>query len=129
MRDSFEEVVEMCIAFGQQVQEQPALPNEKEVRSLRIKLLLEEVQEYLTAEGADDLIGVADALGDIAVIIFGTAAAYGIPLPEVFDEIHRSNMAKVSEHGSVIRREDGKILKPEGWTPPNIEKVLFGEKP
>jgi predicted HAD superfamily Cof-like phosphohydrolase len=50
------------------------------------------------------------------------SAVYG--LDEVFKEVHRSNMAKLVD-GKVIRREDGKILKPAGWTPPDIKGVLF----
>ena len=41
-----------------------------------------------------------------------------------FREVHRSNMAKVGPGGKVLRREDGKILKPEGWTPPDLKGVL-----
>ena len=64
-------------------------------------------------------------MADIIYIVCGTAASYGIPLNKVFDEVHRSNMAKLVD-GKPIRREDGKILKPEGWTAPDIKKVLWG---
>jgi predicted HAD superfamily Cof-like phosphohydrolase len=42
----------------------------------------------------------------------------------VWKEVHRSNMAKLE--GGVRKREDGKILKPEGWTPPDVEGVMYG---
>jgi len=41
----------------------------------------------------------------------------------VFAEVHRSNMAKLVD-GKVIRREDGKVLKPEGWTPPDVKGAM-----
>jgi len=109
-------------AFGQRIGEKPELPDIEE-RKLRIKLLDEEVFEYTDAEYADDLVEIADALADIIYIACGTAVSYGIPLDDVFAEVHRSNMAKLVD-GKVIRREDGKIQKPEGWTPPDIKGVL-----
>jgi predicted HAD superfamily Cof-like phosphohydrolase len=94
-----------------------------EERDLRKKLLIEEVNEYYNAEYADDLVEIADALADIIYIACGTAVSYGIPLDRVFTEVHRSNMAKLVD-GKVLRRSDGKIQKPEGWTPPDIETIL-----
>jgi predicted HAD superfamily Cof-like phosphohydrolase len=102
----------------------PGLPS-KDVRDLRINLLKEEWEEYLEGEATDDLIEIADALADMVYIAYGTAVAYGIRLDKVFEEVHSSNMSKLVD-GKVIRREDGKILKPAGWTPPDINSVLFG---
>ena len=109
-------------AFGQRIGEKPEFPNEEE-RKLRVKLLREEFLEYLDGESFNDLVEVADALADIIYIACGTAVSYGIPLDDIFAEVHRSNMAKLVD-GKVIRREDGKIQKPEGWTAPDIEGVL-----
>jgi predicted HAD superfamily Cof-like phosphohydrolase len=93
-------------------------------RWLRIGLMAEEVAEYLDAELDDDLVGVADALGDIGVIADGTALAYGIPLDEVRKEIHRANMSKLGEDGKPILREDGKVLKGPNYSPPDIAAIL-----
>jgi len=109
-------------AFGQRVGEKPEFPDENE-RKLRIKLLKEEFIEYMDGESSNDIIEVADALADIIYIACGTAVSYGIPLDEIFEEVHASNMAKLVD-GKVIRREDGKIQKPEGWQPPNISAIL-----
>jgi predicted HAD superfamily Cof-like phosphohydrolase len=109
-------------AFGQRIGEKPELPDIEE-RKLRIKLLDEEVFEYTDAEYADDLVEIADALADIIYIACGTAVSYGIPLDDVFAEVNRSNMAKLVD-GKVIRRADGKVQKPEGWTAPDIKGVL-----
>jgi predicted HAD superfamily Cof-like phosphohydrolase len=111
-------------AFDLTRSEVPGLPS-KDVRDLRINLLKEEWEEYLEGEATDDLIEIADALADMVYLAYGTAVAYGIPLDKVFEEVHSSNMSKLVD-GKVIRREDGKILKPAGWTPPDINSVLFG---
>ena len=118
----FTEVRDFHQAFGQRIGEKPELPNGAE-RCLRTRLLQEEFEEYLFAEGQSDLVEIADALADIIYIACGTAVSYGIPLDDVFAEVHRSNMAKLVD-GKVIRREDGKVQKPEGWTAPDIEGVL-----
>lgn len=117
------QVQQMMLAYGQHVASEPALPDSIAVRSLRMRLLNEEHQEYIDAESHDDLTEVADALADQVVIIYGTALAYGIPLDDVLDEVMRSNLSKIVD-GEVIRRDDGKVLKPEGWTPPDIAGVL-----
>ena len=118
----FTDVKDFHVAFGQRVGEKPELP-EPEERSLRIKLLTEEFAEYTEAEIEHDLVEIADALADIIYIACGTAVSYGIPLDEIFNEVHRSNMAKLVD-GKVLRREDGKIQKPEGWTAPDIKNIL-----
>ena len=97
-------------------------------RLLRRKLLWEEFQEYIEAEQKNDFIGIADALADMNYIINGTALTYGIPLDKVFEEVHASNMRKLGPDGKPIRREDGKVIKPEGWRPPAIEDILIAEK-
>ena len=118
----YTEVKDFHQAFGQRVGEYPELPDRKE-RTLREKLLEEEFNEYMRAELNDDLVEIADALADIIYIACGTAVSYGIPLDDIFAEVHRSNMAKLVD-GKVIRREDGKVQKPEGWTAPDIRSVL-----
>lgn len=122
MTDMFKSVVDFQTAFGQLVSNDPVFPN-LETRQLRIKLLKEEFEEYLDAELKNDFIEVADALADLIYIACGTAASYGIPLNAIFEEVHRSNMAKLVD-GKPLKREDGKVIKPEGWTPPDIEGVI-----
>lgn len=116
-------VNEMCAAFGQDVHDELHRPPEV-VRGLRLRLLSEEFREYMEAEKAGDIVEIADALGDMLVVIYGTAAAYGIDLDNVVREIHASNMSKVQEDGSVLRDSGGKIMKPEGYRPPKLEPIL-----
>ena len=96
-----------------------------ELVELRIKLLTEEVQEYAEAARAGDLVEVLDALADIGYILAGTIINHGMQniYDDAFNEVHRSNMAKLVD-GKVIRREDGKVLKPEGWQPPQLAQFL-----
>jgi len=122
MKSMFEMVKDFHVAFGQRVGRRPQLPDMNE-RSLRMKLLQEEFREYIEAEGDDNLVEVADALADLIYIACGTAVSYGVPLDEIFEEVHRSNMAKLVD-GKVLRREDGKVIKPEGWTSPDIAAIL-----
>lgn len=118
----FTQVKTMMEAFGQTVRNKPTLPSDNE-RALRIRLLREEFEEYLKAEENNDLVEIADALSDLQVIASGTGAAYGIDIDAVNNEVMRSNLAKIVD-GKVLKREDGKVIKPEGWTPPDIAGVL-----
>jgi predicted HAD superfamily Cof-like phosphohydrolase len=122
MVDMVAAVKEFQQAFGQRVGDHPFLPNANE-RELRMRLMKEEYKEYKKAEKANDLVNLASELADIIYIACGTAVSYGIPLNEVFEEVHKANMSKLI-NGKVIRREDGKIQKPEGWQPANIEAIL-----
>lgn len=98
----------------------PQLPTSR-VAILRSDLIAEEHEELQDAIHNDDLVGVADAAADLIVVVLGTLIAYGIPFNEVWREVHRTNMAK--KDGPV--RADGKRLKPEGWQPPDIERILI----
>ena len=95
---------------------------------LRYNLLKEENDEYLEACENKDLVEIADALGDQLYILFGTVLRHGLQhkIEEVFDEIQRSNMSKLDKEGNPIFREDGKILKGEGYFKPEIKKILEG---
>ena len=97
----------------------------EELIELRIKLLEEEVKEYAEAARAGDLVEVLDALADIGYILAGTIINRGMQhiYDDAFNEVHRSNMAKLVD-GKVLRREDGKVLKPEGWKPPQLAQFL-----
>ena len=93
---------------------------------LRYNLMDEENKEYLEAASNNDLVEVADALGDMLYILCGTILEHGMQykIEEVFNEIQRSNMSKLGEDGKPIYREDGKVLKGPNYFKPNITKVL-----
>ena len=100
----------------------------EELIELRIKLLKEEVEEYAEAARAGDLVEVLDALADIGYILAGTILNHGMQniYDDAFDEVHRSNMAKLVD-GKVLRREDGKVMKPQGWTAPQLAQFVIKE--
>jgi len=94
--------------------------------ALRHRIMAEENDEYLEACQAGDLEGIADALGDMLYVLLGTVITHGLQdkLPEIFAEIHRSNMSKLDENGAPIYREDGKIIKSAGYFKPNLKPIL-----
>ena len=93
---------------------------------LRFNLMKEENEEYLEAAKNNDLIEVADALGDMLYILCGTIIEHGLQhkIEAVFDEIQKSNMSKLGADGKPIYREDGKVLKGPNYFKPDIDKIL-----
>ena len=100
-------------------------------------LIKEEYNELLVAQGIDlktmeqvnpaDPVEVLDALIDILVVTIGAIHSMGADAEGAWKEVMRTNFAKIdSETGKVRKREDGKVLKPVGWTPPNL--LPFVEK-
>ena len=96
---------------------------------LRIALLAEEVDEFVDAVAASDLVAIADALADIVYVAYGTAVTYGIDLDMVLGEVHRSNMSKLGKDGRPLIREDGKVIKSDQYFPPDIARVLALQRP
>lgn len=111
-------------ASQQDIATLPAFPD-ADTRALRRSLLCEELGEYITAEAHDDLTEVVDALLDIIVVSYGTLLAYVGPeaAEAAAAEVTRSNLDKIVD-GKVLRREDGKVVKPRDWRGPDIAGVL-----
>lgn len=93
---------------------------------LRFELMKEENEEYLHAVQNNDLVEIADALGDMLYILCGTIIEHGLQdkIEAIFDEIQRSNMSKLGNDGQPIYREDGKVLKGPNYFKPNIASLL-----
>ena len=96
--------------------------NEDQI-NLYVDLIREEFQELLEGHKNRDVVEVADACGDLIWVILGLCNSLGIDINPVWQEITNSNMSKTVD-GKVIKREDGKILKPDTYFPPNIEQAL-----
>lgn len=94
--------------------------------NLRFELMKEENEEYLEAVQNNDIVEIADALGDMLYILCGTILEHGLQhkIEAVFDEIQRSNMSKLGEDGKPIYREDGKVMKGPNYFKPNFEAIL-----
>ena len=93
--------------------------------NLYTKLIQEEVDELWVANGAADPKECLDALIDILVVTVGAIHSLGADGEGAWNEVMRSNFAKIDTRtGFVTKREDGKVLKPEGWTPPELDQFL-----
>jgi predicted HAD superfamily Cof-like phosphohydrolase len=126
MKKYTDAVHEFHTAFGLGIKNEPTADLGVAKNLLRFNLMKEENEEYLEAANANDLVEVADALGDMLYILAGTIIEHGMQykISEVFDEIQRSNMSKLGEDGHPIFREDGKVLKGPNYFKPNIGSIL-----
>jgi predicted HAD superfamily Cof-like phosphohydrolase len=96
--------------------------------AMYVKLIDEEHQELLEATLADDQVQQLDALIDILVVTIGAIHSMGADGEGAWKEVMATNFAKIDrETGKVRKREDGKVLKPIGWTPPNLSPFLKGK--
>ena len=120
---NFEKVKEFMNIFGQEVKNKAEFPNDK-IINLRKKLIEEEFTELKEAIIDNDIVEVADALTDILVVTYGAGVAFGIDLDKCFEEVHRSNMSKLSEEGKPIYNEYGKVMKGTNYSPPDLKKFI-----
>jgi len=93
--------------------------------ALYVKLINEECNELIEAITANDHVETLDALTDILVVTIGAIHSMGADAEGAWKEVMRTNFAKINKDtGKVEKREDGKVLKPDGWTPPNLEPFV-----
>lgn len=113
-------------SFGLGVSETMQADLGEKKNMLRFNLMDEENNEYIEAAKNNDMVEVADALGDMLYILCGTILEHGMQhkIDEVFQEIQRSNMSKLGEDGKPIYREDGKVLKGPNYFKPDIQAIL-----
>ena len=91
-------------------------------------LIAEEVTEFGLAVSQNDQIETLDALVDILVVTIGAIHSMGADAEGAWKEVMRTNFAQIDKDtGKVRKREDGKVLKPVGWEPPNLETFLKKE--
>lgn len=95
---------------------------------LRESLLREEymevLQESLVFPDMVDKKKLTKELADLMYVTIGFATTFGLPLEEVFYEVHKSNMSKLGPNGEVLRREDGKILKGINYKEPDLDQFF-----
>jgi predicted HAD superfamily Cof-like phosphohydrolase len=112
-------------AAGLPVREHPTLdlaPNERE---MACALIEEEVAEFRAAAEASDLVEIADAVADLLWVVLEAGLTYGIPIEEVFAEVHRSNLTKI-ESGEPVVNAGGKIVAGPGYSAPDLLPILAG---
>ncbi len=135
---NFEKVKIFMESFGQEVKHKPAVPD-IDIIELRLNLINEEFIELVNAaqesreedenvSQKDKLIDVADALADLLYVVYGAAAAFGIGIDEIFDEVHDSNMSKLDEDGNPIYNKIGKVMKGPNYFKPKIATLLLKQK-
>lgn len=108
-------------AFGLMCDQVPSDENYK----MYLSLIDEEVGELVDAIAADDKVEQLDALIDILVVTLGAIRAAGWDGEAAWKEVMDTNFAKVDpETGKVRKREDGKVLKPEGWKAPELAQFV-----
>ena len=124
--NTIDQVKEFAEAFNIKYSKEMNPNLDQSTIDLRFRLMEEENLEYLEAAKNEDIVEIADALGDILYILCGTILAHGLQhkIVEVFNEIQRSNMSKLDVNGKPVFREDGKILKGPNYFKPNIKDIL-----
>jgi len=96
--------------------------------NMYLKLIEEEAEELNQASINKDKVEMLDALVDILVVTIGAIHSMGADAEGAWKEVMKTNFAKIDKDtGKVRKREDGKVLKPLGWTPPNLKSYLSKE--
>jgi predicted HAD superfamily Cof-like phosphohydrolase len=123
MSKTFTDVTVFMTAAGQSIP--PFNANRSDQSDLYMKLIQEEYTELMDAEAVSDDAEICDACFDLMWVIVGYMKSRGWDCEEIWDEGAKSNLSKIdSATGKVKKREDGKILKPEGWKPPDFAKFV-----
>lgn len=128
MKDKLQAVAAFHTAFKIGYAKSPKASLGEQKNTLRYNLMDEENKEYLEAAQNNDLVEVADALGDMLYILCGTIIEHGLQdkIEEVFNEIQRSNMSKLGADGAPIYRADGKVLKGPNYFRPDLKSIIEG---
>ena len=120
MSKVFTDVQMFMLASGQTIN-----TNNQKQSELYKKLIEEEYWEFLTAYNVKDDVETLDACFDMIWVIVGYMLSKGYDVESIWDEGAKSNLAKIDPvTGKVNKREDGKVLKPEGWKKPDFSKFI-----
>jgi hypothetical protein len=123
MSNVFRDQAKFMNACGQTVGER-----NQDQFDLYLKLIQEEVSELQTAVDQNDRVEQLDALIDIMVVTVGAVQSLGVDAEGAWKEVMSTNFSKIdSLTGRVRKREDGKVLKPTGWQPPQLAKYINQE--
>ena len=126
MKDQLDSVRRFHEVFQCHVERTPVAKLPSDISEWRIRMLLEELEEYRAAVGDNDIVEIADALTDMLYVLLGTFIAHGLQdiAKELFEEVHRSNMSKLDEQGKPIFRSDGKVMKSERFSEPDLRSII-----
>lgn len=112
-------VSEFMREFKQPVRTSPTWLTPDEIET-RMRLIIEESNELNEALISRDIYEIADGIGDLLYVVYGTACSCGIDIDPIFAEIHRSNMTKRGGHIN----EYGKLVKPPTYEPPKLLAII-----
>ena len=120
------------VAMGQPVGAD--ITKERDLLKMRTKLIEEETKEAVQETLWEDALGnpqidkaeLTKELADLLYVTYGMAVTFGLPIDEVFERVHRSNMSKLGDDGKPLYRDDGKVLKGPNYQPPKLDD-LFDE--
>lgn len=118
-----EDIKQMMQAYEQDVPTVPAFPSDA-VQQFRLELINEELSELYQAALREDLTAYLDGIIDLLVVVIGAGVAHGLPIEKGWEEVLRSNLSKIPTDGKLVKRKDGKILKPDTYSAPNLHEVL-----
>lgn len=110
-------------AAGLPMREHPTLEVAPAEREMACALIEEEAGEFRAAVEASDLVEIADAVADLLWVVLEAGLTYGIPIEEVFAEVHRSNLTKI-ENGEPVVNAAGKIVAGPGFSAPDLSPIL-----
>ena len=120
MTKVFTDVTMFMLASGQTIN----VDNEEQAQ-LYHRLINEEYNEFIKARNEKDDVETLDACFDMIWVIVGYMLSKGYDVEGAWDEGAKSNLAKIDAvTGKVIKRDDGKVLKPEGWQKPDFSKYI-----
>ena len=106
------------VKFIQACDQEPSVGN----KQLYLSLIDEEYDELMESQSNTETL---DACMDMIWVILGYCYMKGFDVEGAWAEVARSNLAKIDPTtGKVIKRADGKVMKPDGWTPPKLEQFI-----
>ncbi|MFK7805100.1 MAG: hypothetical protein AB8G95_25935 [Anaerolineae bacterium] len=129
MTTNAQKIKDFHVTMGGVAPDTPTMPD-KTLLDLRKTLIREEYNEVneqfdkLINGESDDMTNLIHELTDLLYVAYGAIWACGVDPDPVFEEVHNANMRKLDGP----RRADGKVLKPEGWQPADVRKVIDSMK-
>jgi len=128
----YDAVKAFTVAMGQPVGRD--IIKERDLLKMRTKLIEEETKEAAQETLWEDALGnpvidraaLTKELADLLYVTYGMAVTFGLPIDEVFERVHASNMSKLGDDGKPLYRDDGKVLKGPNYQPPKLDD-LFDE--
>lgn len=126
MNNQLKSVETFMTTFGQEVKTNIEFPSQK-IMDLRVSLIQEELNELQEAIDQRDMVAIADALTDIQYVLSGAYLAFGLQniADELFNEVQRSNMSKLTKEGTVLYNEAGKVQKSDQYSKPDLRSIVL----